>query len=156
MINAQQLTKRYGTTLALDHVSFSIQPGQVVGLLGPNGAGKTTLLKLLTGYLPPSEGAARVLNMDVSEQSLEIRRRIGYLPETNPLYDELAVLESLQWTARLRDVSDDAKDLRGVIEACGLESVVAKDIGELSKGYRAASSASRCWAARWPWVGPRG
>src|SRR5579864_967666 len=102
MIEASQITKKYGSTLALDRVSFAIKPGEVVGLLGPNGAGKTTMLKILTGYLPPTDGSARVANFDVLEQSLDVRRRIGYLPETNPLYEELAVYETLQWTARLR------------------------------------------------------
>src|ERR1051325_8024048 len=108
MIEVNQLTKRYGTTLALDHVSFAIQPGDVVGLLGPNGAGKTTMLKMLTGYLPPTEGSAKVAQFDIRTQSLDVRRRIGYLPETNPLYEELAVYESLEWTARLRDMAPSA------------------------------------------------
>jgi len=138
MIEVTQLTKRYGSTLALDHVSFLIQPGQVVGLLGPNGAGKTTLLRMLTGYMPPSEGTARVANRDVSEESLEVRRRIGYLPETNPLYEELAVYESLEWTAKLRGMPASAYvgAIRKVIETCGLEQVVGKDVAHLSKGYR--------------------
>jgi ABC-2 type transport system ATP-binding protein len=138
MIDATRLTKKYGATLALDHVTFSIQPGEVVGLLGPNGAGKTTMLKMLTGYLPPTEGSARVANFDVLDQSLEVRRRIGYLAETNPLYEELAVFESLEWTARLRGMppSRYAGAIRHVIEVCGLGSVVGKDIAHLSKGYR--------------------
>jgi len=138
MIDVSQLTKRYGTTLALDHVTFQIQPGEVVGLLGPNGAGKTTMLKILTGYLPPTEGSARVANLDILDQSLEVRRRIGYLPETNPLYEELAVYESLEWTARLRGMTPASYTgaLRKVIEVCGLASVVSKDIAHLSKGFR--------------------
>jgi len=138
MIDASGLTKRYGTTLALDRVSFAIQPGEVVGLLGPNGAGKTTMLKILTGYLPPTEGRARVANLDVLEESLAVRQKIGYLPETNPLYDELAVYESLEWTARLRGMPEPSipAALRQVIEVCGLATVVAKDIGQLSKGFR--------------------
>src|SRR4051812_48853673 len=120
MIEVSELTKRYGSTLALDHVSFRIEPGQIVGLLGPNGAGKTTMLKLLTGYLPPTEGSAKLANLDITESPLEVRRRVGYLPETNPLYDELSVYESLQWSARLRGKSDDAAALRPVIEVCGL------------------------------------
>jgi ABC-2 type transport system ATP-binding protein len=136
MIEVNDLTKRYGATLALDHVTFRIEPGQIVGLLGPNGAGKTTMLKLLTGYLPPTEGIARVADLDVAEHSLLVRERIGYLPETNPLYDELSVYESLQWTARLRGKPDDPATLRRVIDQCGLGSVVSKDIGELSKGFR--------------------
>src|SRR6266478_73740 len=126
MIDVSNLTKRYGQTLALDHVTVSIQPGEVVGLLGPNGAGKTTMLKILTGYLPPTEGSARVANFDVLNQSLEVRRRIGYLPETNPLYEELAVYESLTWTARLRAMPPSAYPgaIRNAIEVCGLGSVV--------------------------------
>jgi ABC-2 type transport system ATP-binding protein len=138
MIEVQQLTKNYGTTVAVDHVSFVVQPGEVVGLLGPNGAGKTTMLKMLTGYLPPTEGAARVANFDIFDQSLDLRRRIGYLPETNPLYEELAVYESLTWTARLRGMvpADYEGAIRRVIQVCGLESVVGKDIAHLSKGFR--------------------
>src|SRR5258707_13491475 len=120
MIEVHQLTKRYGPTLALDHVTFAIQPGGVVGLLGPNGAGKTTMLKMLTGYLPPTEGTARIAHLDVLENSLEVRRRIGYLPETNPLYEELAVHESLEWTARLRRMTPSAVPaaIRQVGDAC--------------------------------------
>src|SRR5580698_7744365 len=104
MIDVSQLTKKYGSTLALDHVSFSIQPGEVVGLLGPNGAGKTTMLKLLTGYLPPTEGSAQVSNLDIVNDSLAVRRSIGYLPEANPLYEDLCVQESLAWAAKLREI----------------------------------------------------
>src|SRR5947209_3516544 len=137
MIEVSNLTKRYGATLALDHVSFSIQPGEVVGLLGPNGAGKTTMLKMLTGYLPPTEGSARVAHLDILDHSLEVRERIGYLPETNPLYEELAVYEALEWTARLRGMADSQyrPALKDVIGTCGLGSVVGKDIAHLSKGF---------------------
>ena len=138
MIEVSQLTKRYGRTLALDHVTFTIQPGEVVGLLGPNGAGKTTMLRLLTCYLPPTEGAAKVAGYDIADQSIDVRRRIGYLPETNPLYEELAVYESLEWTARLRGMAPAAYKpaIRKVVETCGLASVVEKDIANLSKGFR--------------------
>src|SRR5579859_5376837 len=138
MIEVSQLTKRYGSTLALDHVSFAIQPGEIVGLLGPNGAGKTTMLKILTGYLPPTTGSARVAQRDVQDDSLGVRQRIGYLPETNPLYEDLAVYESLQWTGRLRAMPENVLPgaIRTVIDVCGLESVVGKDISTLSKGYR--------------------
>ncbi len=138
MIEVSQLTKKYGSTLALDHVTFAIQPGEVVGLLGPNGAGKTTMLKMLTGYLPPTDGSAKVAHFDILDQSLEVRRRIGYLPETNPLYEELAVYESLEWTARLRDMPKSVYDgaIRHVINVCGLGDVVGKDVAHLSKGYR--------------------
>jgi ABC-2 type transport system ATP-binding protein len=138
VIEVLQLTKHYGQTVALDHVTFAVQPGEVVGLLGPNGAGKTTLLKILTGYLPPTDGSARVANCDILDQSLELRRRIGYLPETNPLYEELAVYESLEWTARLRGMApaDYGGAIRQVIQVCGLDSVVGKDVAHLSKGFR--------------------
>jgi ABC-2 type transport system ATP-binding protein len=138
MIEVAGLTKRYGSFTALKGVSYQIAPGDVVGLLGPNGAGKTTMLKILTGYLPPSEGTANVAGFDVSEQSLEVRRRIGYLPEANPLYDDLPVIESLRWTARLRGLSGDplSPAIRRAVEVCGLGSVVGKDISQLSKGYR--------------------
>src|SRR5258706_24684 len=138
MIEVSQLTKRYGPTVALDHVTFTIQPGEVVGLLGPNGAGKTTMVKMLTGYLPPTEGSARVAHYDIVQQSLDVRRRIGYLPETNPLYEELAVYESLEWTARLRGMNPSTYPaaIRKVMEACGLSTVVGMDIAHLSKGFR--------------------
>src|SRR5579864_2365504 len=138
MIEVANLTKRYGSTLALDHVTFAIQPGEVVGLLGPNGAGKTTMLKMLTGYLPPTEGSAKVANFSVLDESLKVRQRIGYLPETNPLYEELAVYESLEWTARLRGMPTTAyaAAIRQVIDVCGLANVVGKDVAHLSKGYR--------------------
>ncbi len=138
MIDVTQLAKRYGSTVALDHVTFAIRPGEVVGLLGPNGAGKTTMLRMLTGYLPPTEGSARVADFDIVEQSLEVRRRIGYLPETNPLYEELAVYETLEWTARLRRMAPSVYTpaIRKVIDVCGLRTVVGKDIAHLSKGFR--------------------
>src|SRR5579864_6500324 len=138
MIEVANLTKRYGSTLALDHVTFAIQPGEVVGLLGPNGAGKTTMLKMLTGYMPPTEGSARVANFDILDQSLDVRRRIGYLPETNPLYEELAVYESLEWTARLRQMEPNTIPgaIRHVVDVCGLATVVGKDVSQLSKGFR--------------------
>src|SRR5438552_7007893 len=138
MIEVSQLTKRYGSILALDHVTYTIQPGEVVGLLGPNGAGKTTMLRLLTCYLPPTGGTAKVAGYDIADQSMDVRRRIGYLPETNPLYEELAVYESLEWTARLRGMNPAAikPAIRKVVETCGLGSVVERDIANLSKGYR--------------------
>jgi ABC-2 type transport system ATP-binding protein len=138
MIDVSNLTKKYGPTVALDRVTFSIQPGEVVGLLGPNGAGKTTMLRILTGYIPPTEGSAQVANLDVLESTLEVRRRIGYLAETNPLYEELAVYESLEWAARLRGMTPDVYRgaIRHVIEICGLESEVGKDVAHLSKGFQ--------------------
>lgn len=138
MIEVAQLTRRYGAFTALDHVTFTIEPGEVVGLLGPNGAGKTTMLKMLTGYLPPSEGTAHVSRLNVLDAPLEVRRRIGYLPETNPLYDDLSVYESLLWTARLRAMPDHTIDpaIRKVVDVCDLSAVISRDVAQLSKGYR--------------------
>jgi ABC-2 type transport system ATP-binding protein len=138
MIETRELTKRYGQTLALDKVSVSIQPGEVVGLLGPNGAGKSTMLRILTGYLPPTEGSATLASFNVVDDSLSVRQRVGYLAETNPLYEELAVYESLEWTARLRGMEPAAylPAIKQAIANCGLETVVGKDIGQLSKGFR--------------------
>ena len=138
MIELNQLTKRYGSTTALDHVSLAIQPGEIVGLLGPNGAGKTTMIKMITGYLPPTSGSARVANLDVQDNSLDVRGRIGYLPESNPLYEDLAVYESLQWTARLRQMPSETipPAIAHVVQVCGLSSVVGKDVSQLSKGFR--------------------
>jgi ABC-2 type transport system ATP-binding protein len=138
MIEITGLSKRYGSTVALEQVSLAIQPGEVVGLLGPNGAGKSTMLRILTGYIPPSSGTARVAGFDVQEDSLDVRRRIGYLPESNPLYEDLAVLESLEWTARLRQIpaARRRQAIAQVIEVCGLGAVAGRDIGQLSKGYR--------------------
>lgn len=138
MIDVSQISKRYGSALAVNRVSLTIQPGEVVGLLGPNGAGKTTLLKMLTGYLPPTEGSASLAGLDVLQNPIGLRHRVGYLPETNPLYDELAVYESIAWTARLHGMPPEAIPgaIRRVVEMCGLSSVIGKDIGHLSKGYR--------------------
>ncbi len=138
MIDVANLSKRYGSIQALERLTFSIQPGEVVGLLGPNGAGKSSMMRILTGYLPPSEGTVKVAGMDVVDQSLEVRRKIGYLPESNPLYEELAVLESLEWTARLRGLNGNAsrQAVARTVELCGLNAVVGQDIATLSKGYR--------------------
>lgn len=138
MIDVQNLTKNYGTTRAVAGISFTVNPGEVVGLLGPNGAGKSTTLRVLTGYLPPTAGSVRLDGVDVVEQSLEARRRVGYLSESNPLYESLATWEALLFFARLRDIPEDRIEnrIREVVDQCALRDVMAKDIGELSKGYR--------------------
>lgn len=138
MISVQDLTKRYDTTLAVDGISFDIQAGEVVGLLGPNGAGKTTALRILTGYLPPTSGTARLAGYDIFEQSLEVRRRVGYLSETNPLYEDFAVLECLEIIAHLRGLSaaQSRQRIAEVIRLCSIEEVIGKDVTHLSKGYR--------------------
>ncbi|MGA0058213.1 MAG: ATP-binding cassette domain-containing protein [Planctomycetota bacterium] len=138
MIEVDRLSKSYGSAHALRGITFAVQRGEVVGFLGPNGAGKSTTMKILTGFLLPSSGGARVAGLDVVEDSLEVRRRIGYLPESTPLYTEMRVDEYLRFAAEIRGVARPR--VRGavdrVVSLCGLERVVGKDILELSKGYR--------------------
>lgn len=139
MINVQNLTKRFGATLAVDDVSFEIPQGQVVGFLGPNGAGKSTTMRILTGYLPPDAGTARLMDFDLHEGSLQIRRRLGYIPENNPLPDDLEVTDYLHYIGRLRGLkneSDRMSRIKQVLKTCSLASAVGKKVGELSKGFR--------------------
>ena len=138
MIEVKNLTKRYGPTVAVDNVSFSAKAGEVLGLLGPNGAGKTTTMRVLTCYLSADEGSATVDGYDVFDQSVEVRKRIGYLPESAPLYSDMGVIDYLKFIAQVRDIPKSQRQQRtkDVIDICGLESVIHKDVGELSKGYR--------------------
>ncbi len=136
MIDVQNLTKDYGTYLALREVSFEVQKGEIVGFLGPNGAGKTTTMRILTGYLPPSSGTARVAGYDVFTDSLQVRKRIGYLPETVPLYPEMSVWDYLDFAARLRDVSDRDTAIERAMELTNIADHADTLIGRLSKGYR--------------------
>ncbi|MDR2801955.1 MAG: ATP-binding cassette domain-containing protein [Prevotellaceae bacterium] len=137
MILVDNITKIYGTQKALDGVSFSVQRGEVLGLLGPNGAGKSTLMKILTGYLAPTSGKAVVNGFDMSQQSLEARRTIGYLPENNPLYPDLYVREYLQFMGGLHKLGRKLnKRIDEVIESAGITAEQHKKIGQLSKGYR--------------------
>ncbi len=138
MIESKDLTKLYGREAAVDKVNFSIQRGEVVGFLGPNGAGKTTTMRMLTGYLPPTFGTAVVAGFDVVTDSLEVRKRVGYLPETAPLYADITVLEYLQFIGGLRGLSGSALSLgiERAVESCGLGEVLGKDADELSKGFR--------------------
>jgi ABC-2 type transport system ATP-binding protein len=138
MITVQGLTKRYARTLAVDHISFEVKKGQIVGFLGPNGAGKTTTMRILTCFLPPSEGTANVAGFDVLEQPMEVKKRIGYLPETPPVYQEMEVQEYLTFVGRLKGMSGAslAKRVTEVAERCAVADVRAKLIGKLSKGYR--------------------
>src|SRR6478735_796009 len=105
MINVRELTKRYARTTAVDHISFEVAKGQIVGFLGPNGAGKTTTMRMLTCFLPPSAGTATVAGFDVLENPMEVKRRIGYLPETPPLYPEMEVIEYLNFVGNIKGVS---------------------------------------------------
>ncbi len=138
MIEVVNLTKRYGETTAVNDISFSVPTGQVLGFLGPNGAGKTTTVRILTCYMPPTEGQITVDGLDVVEQSMEVRRKIGYLPESAPLYTEMDVLEYLRFILELRGGAEEGANrrIRKVVDMCGLGDVIAKGISELSKGYR--------------------
>lgn len=131
------ITKRYGTQLALDNVSFSIKPGEIVGLLGPNGAGKSTLMKIITCFIPPSSGDVTVYGHDIREQSLEIRKKVGYLPENNPLYTEMYIRECLEFIAGLHNLGKDTqRRVTEIMELTGLNAERKKKIGALSKGYK--------------------
>ncbi len=131
------ITKRYGPQLALDNVSFSIKPGEIVGLLGPNGAGKSTLMKIISCYIPPSTGDVKVYGFDTREQSLEVRRKVGYLPENNPLYVEMYIREALEFIAGLHNLGKDAPArIEEIMELTGLNPERRKKIGALSKGYK--------------------
>ena len=139
MILAQNLTKRFGERVAVDHVSFDIPPGQVVGFLGPNGAGKTTTMRLLTAYLPADEGRAELAGLRVEEDPLAARRRLGYLAEDNPLIENLEVTDYLHFIGRLRGLTDPrrrSERVKAVVKSCGLRSEVGSLAGELSKGFR--------------------
>jgi ABC-2 type transport system ATP-binding protein len=138
MIEVAGLTKRYGPTLAVSDVSFEVVKGEVLGFLGPNGAGKTTTMRVITGYLPPSEGKVLVAGYDVVEEPLEARRRTGYLPETPPVYPDMTVTEYLSFVARIKGVPrKEVKTRVGAIsEKCAVADVRHRQIGKLSKGYR--------------------
>jgi ABC-2 type transport system ATP-binding protein len=138
MITVQELTKRYARNTAVDHVSFEVQRGQIVGFLGPNGAGKTTTMRMLTCFMPPSSGTATVAGFDVLEQPLEVKKRIGYLPETPPLYPEMETSEYLTYVGKLKGLSGPElrKRVDYVCERCSIADVKNKLLGKLSKGYR--------------------
>src|SRR5215470_1159521 len=138
MIKVSQLTKRYARTTAVDQISFEVAKGQIVGFLGPNGAGKTTTMRMLTCFLPPSSGTATVAGFDVLEQPLEVKKRIGYLPETPPIYPEMETAEYLKFVGRLKGISsaDLQKRVDYVCDRCSVADVKTKLLGKLSKGYR--------------------
>jgi ABC-2 type transport system ATP-binding protein len=138
MIEVAGLTKRYGPTLAVSDVSFEVRKGEVLGFLGPNGAGKTTTMRVITGYLPPSEGKVLVAGYDVVEEPLEAKRRTGYLPETPPVYPDMTVTEYLGFVARIKGVARKEMKTRisEVIEKCAITDHQHRQIGKLSKGYR--------------------
>lgn len=136
-IQVSELSKTYGEQKAVDNISFSLNKGEIVGFLGPNGAGKSTTMKMITGYLPPSGGQALVSGFDVSKAPLEVRKRVGYLPEANPLYFDMYVKEFLTFIANVHQLGKNAAErIRTVIALTGLEPESKKKIGALSKGYK--------------------
>lgn len=136
-IEVKQLSKLYGTQRAVNNISFSVNKGEIVGFLGPNGAGKSTTMKILTSFIPPSEGGASICGFDVEQSPYEVKKRIGYLPENNPLYTDMYVKEYLQFVARVQGLGRKGKDkVKEMIEVTGLEVEQKKKIGQLSKGYR--------------------
>ena len=138
MIEVANLSKRYGDLAAVRGVSFTASTGEILGFLGPNGAGKTTTMRIITGFLPATSGTVRVEGFDVFDQSDEVRRRIGYLPENPPLYNDMAVAPYLRFVARLKGMNrgDIGPALERVLDTCGLRTVQDRLLGHLSKGYR--------------------
>ncbi|MDC0580236.1 ATP-binding cassette domain-containing protein [Bacteroidia bacterium] len=135
-IEVKNLTKVYGSQKAIDQVSFSIGSGEIVGFLGPNGAGKSTTMKILSGYISKTSGEAEVLGLDVSSNGIAIKKKIGYLPELNPLYGEMYVKEYLEFTANIHDIKNTKKAIDKVINSTGLTQESTKKISQLSKGYK--------------------
>jgi ABC-2 type transport system ATP-binding protein len=138
LIEARGISKRYGDLLAVDDVSFSAERGEVIGFLGPNGAGKTTTMRILTGFLPASNGTALIAGHDIFEDPLAARRAVGYLPEVPPLYPEMDTVGYLRYVAKLKDVPRSKRKaaVERAIERCGLEEVHRRVIGSLSRGFR--------------------
>jgi len=138
MIEIKNLTKKFGANTVLDNISFTVNKGEVLGFLGPNGAGKTTTMKIITSFWTPTSGSVKIDGLEVSAHSLTTRKKIGYLPETVPLYDEMKVLEYLRFIGQIRGLDkEQAKQrIKEVVQICGLAKVVHQLIEELSKGYR--------------------
>ena len=138
MIEVQHLTKRYGRVTAVDDVTFRVERGEILGFLGPNGAGKTTTMRILTGYMPATDGKAMVAGFDVFEQPLEAKRRTGYLPETPPLYPDMSVSEYLDFVAKIKGVpiGDRKQRIKSVMERTRIADMAARACSKLSKGYK--------------------
>jgi len=138
MIRVENLSKRYGDFTAVYNVSFQVEKGEIVGFLGPNGAGKTTTMRILTGYMPASEGTVTIAGFDVFDDDLEVKQRIGYLPEHPPVYNDMSVRSYLQFVSKIRGIprSERSEAVDRVIERCGLKDVNGWIIGKLSKGFK--------------------
>jgi gliding motility-associated transport system ATP-binding protein len=138
MINVEKLTKSFGPKLAVDHITFTVSKGEVLGVLGPNGAGKSTSMRMITGYLPPTEGTVTIGGFDISENPLEAKRRIGYLPENAPIYSDMSVAGFLSFCAEMRGLYGAAKAeaIDRVVEMCFLNRVMQQSVDTLSKGFR--------------------
>jgi ABC-2 type transport system ATP-binding protein len=138
MIQVENLTKYYHALCAVDQINFDIQKGEILGLLGPNGAGKTTTLRMLTGYLQPSSGNIHVKGLSIDTHILEIKKILGYLPESAPLYHDMLVFDYLNYVAAIREIDGDQKlkRIRHLADLCGINEVMHQPIGELSKGYK--------------------
>ncbi len=134
----ENLTKKYGTQKAVDNISFRVKTGEVLGFLGPNGAGKTTTMKAITTFLAPDAGTVKIGEWNIEENPDEIKKHIGYLPENNPLYEDMPVIDYLRFVAEIEGIAKDKTDdkIRQVIAVCGIEAEKHKKIGELSKGYK--------------------
>lgn len=138
MIEVQHLTKRYGDLTAVSDISFSVASGQILGFLGPNGSGKTTTMRIITGFLPATSGTIKVAGFDIFDDSFEVRKRIGYLPEHPPLYDDMTVTAYLRFVARIKGMpgAEIADALDRALTRCGLTTVADRVTGHLSKGFR--------------------
>ncbi len=138
MIHVENLTKYYAHLCAVDQINFDIQKGEILGLLGPNGAGKTTTLRMLTGYLQPSSGSINIKGLSIDKHVLKIKKLLGYLPESAPLYHDMLVFDYLKYVAAIREIDSDQKlpRIRQLADLCGINEVMSKPIGELSKGYK--------------------
>jgi ABC-2 type transport system ATP-binding protein len=132
----QAITKKYDQFQAVESLSFTIQPGEIVGFLGPNGAGKSTTLKMIAGFLSPDTGSIQLSGIDLQQNEVAYKKKIGYLPESNPLYDDLYVLEYLNFLAQVHSIPFTGKRIQEVISQTGLQSMQHKKIGFLSKGYK--------------------
>jgi ABC-2 type transport system ATP-binding protein len=138
MIHVENLTKYYNQLCAVDQINFDIQKGEILGLLGPNGAGKTTTLRMLTGYLQPSSGSINIKGLNIDKHVLEIKKLLGYLPESAPLYHDMLVFDYLKYVAAIREIDSEKKlpRIRQLADLCGINEVMSQPIGELSKGYK--------------------